>query len=270
MPESLRWRDGRLWVCNWLAQEVVSVGLADGDVVVEGRSPVPIPFCIDWLPDGRLLMTAGRRVLVRESRERWVTYADLDAVIGRGVLNEIVTTSRGWAYVNGGGYDMMAGDEPAPGGIWLARPDGSVESVAEGIEFGNGMAITGDESTLLVAESHAARITAFAIGSDGRLADRRVFAELGERAAPDGLSLETDGSCWYADVPNQHCVRVAEGGERLAVVELDRGAFDCALAPGGTLFVAVMQWDGGRGVSSTESTGQVVAVDPSRMASESP
>jgi sugar lactone lactonase YvrE len=133
-------------------------------------------------------------------------------------------------------------------------------SVADGIHFGNGMAITPDESTLIVAESHAARLTAFAIGEDGSLGDRRVWADLGEGAAPDGICLDAEGAVWYADVPNEHCVRVAEGGEMLGVVRADRGCFACMLggADGQTLFIAAAEWDDDAGMVSPE-TGQLLA-----------
>ena len=134
-------------------------------------------------------------------------------------------------------------------------------TVAEDIHFGNGMAITADDSTLIVAESHAARLTAFSIGADGSLSNRRVWADLGEGAAPDGICLDGDGAVWYADVPNKHCVRVAEGGEVLDVVQADRGCFACMLggANGSTLFIAAAEWAGGAGMASPEKTGQLLA-----------
>lgn len=261
-PESTRWHDGRLWLCNWLASEILAVDPADGRTEVMATVPVPIPFCIGWLPDGRLLVTCGgeRTLLVQAGDGTLTPYADLTDVVTKGAINEIVVDGRGRAFVNGSGYDMMAGEDPAPGPIVCVAPDGVAREVADGIHFGNGMAITPDDSTLIVAESHAARLTAFTIGEDGSLGDRRVWADLGEGAAPDGICLDADGAVWYADVPNRHCVHVAEGGEVLDVVRADRGCFACTLggAGGRTLFIAAAEWDDDAGMVAPE-TGQLLA-----------
>ena len=112
-PESTRWRRDRLWLCNWLASEVLAVDPAEGLAEVMATAPVPIPFCIDWLPDGRLLMTCGgeRTLLVQASDGTLESYADLSGVVPKGAINEVVVDGRGNAFVNGGGYDM-------PGARW--------------------------------------------------------------------------------------------------------------------------------------------------------
>ena len=117
-------------------------------------------------------------------------------------------------------------------------PDGSAKQVAEGIAFPNGMAITPDTSTLIVADSYGKKLTAFDIADDGGLSKQRVWADLGE-GTPDGICIDAEGAVWYADVPNKRCVRVREGGEALQMVELDRGCFACMLggADGKTLFM---------------------------------
>jgi sugar lactone lactonase YvrE len=123
-PESTRWRDGRLWLCNWLASEVLAVDPADGSAEVMATVPVPIPFCIDWLPDGRLLVTCGmeRRLLAQADDGALEPYADLTGVVAKGAINEVVVDGRGHAFVNGGGYDMIAGEDPAPGPIVCVAP----------------------------------------------------------------------------------------------------------------------------------------------------
>ena len=134
---------------------------------------------------------------------------------------------------------MMAGAEFAPGGVSLVTPDGSARQVAEGIAFPNGMLVTPDNSTLIVADSYGKCLTAFDIAPDGSLANRRVWADLGD-GVPDGICLDEENAIWYADVPNKRCVRVREGGEVLETVEADRGCFACMLGgpDGTTLFVA--------------------------------
>ncbi len=122
----------------------------------------------------------------------------------------------------------MAGEAFAPGIVAIVAPDGSARAVADGIAFPNGMVVTPDDSTLILAESYAHRLTAFDIAPDGGLSNRRVWADLGD-GVPDGLCLDADGAVWYADVPDRRCVRVLEGGEVRQTVQLDRGCFACML-----------------------------------------
>ena len=129
------------------------------------------------------------------------------------------------------------------------------------LQFPNGMAVTPDDSTLIVAESYANCLTAFDIGPDGALSNRRVWAPLGDDN-PDGICLDAEGAVWYADVPHEHCVRVAEGGEVLQTVQLDRGAFSCAL--GGPdlrqLFIVATRWDP-MNIGVGDPTGEIQVVD---------
>jgi sugar lactone lactonase YvrE len=221
-PESPRWREDRLWFCNWGAQEIIAVDREGrSDIVL--RAPTTLPFSIDWLRDGRLLVVSGREGLLlrREPDGALASHADLNGLSNRG-WNEIVVNGRGNAYVNGIGFDMMAGEAFAPGIIALVTPDGAARQVADGVAFPNGMAITPDNATLIVAESYARRLTAFAIAPDGSLSNRRIWADLGD-GVPDGICLDAEGAVWCADVPNKRCVRMREGGEVLQTVALDRG-----------------------------------------------
>src|SRR5438067_10940582 len=106
--------------------------------------------------------------------------------------------------------------------------DGSARQVSDGLAFPNGMLVTSDNATLIVAESIAKRLSAFDIAADGSLSRRRVWADLGD-GVPDGICLDADGAVWYADVPHKRCVRGPEGGELLQGIDLDRGCFACAV-----------------------------------------
>src|ERR1700709_395472 len=147
--ESPRWRDGRLWFSDWGAGRVYSVA-ADGTSTVEAEV-ASFPMCIDFLPDGRLLVvsSAARKLLRREPGGSLVQHADL-APVSLKPWNDIVVDGRGNAYVNSIGFDFPGGDF-APGLVVLVGPDGTVTSVADGLAFPNGMAVTADNSTLLVA-----------------------------------------------------------------------------------------------------------------------
>ena len=252
--ESPRWHDGRLWFSDWAAGQVIAV---DDDGEHEVVVSVPsFPMCIDFLPDGRLLVvdSAHRRLLRRESDGTMVTHADL-APISDHPWNDIVVGERGHAYVNSIGFDFPGG-EFAPGFVVLVSPDGTVRRVADDLAFPNGMAITADGANLIVAESYGNRLTAYDIGVEGELSGRRVWADAGDDH-PDGICVDAEGAVWYADVGNRHCVRVREGGDVLATVDLDRGAFACALSRGDEprLYVVGQEWGG---PEATEPTGQVV------------
>jgi sugar lactone lactonase YvrE len=259
--ESPRWHDGRLWLCNWGTGEIIAVD-AEGNREIMLTVPAVLPYSIDWLPDGRLLVVSGREGLLlrQEADGALVTHADLRP-LSKSPWNETVVDGRGNVYVNGGGPAPASGEHFGPGTIVLIGPDGAVRQVAENIAFANGMAVTPDNRTLIVAESHANRLTAFDIAADGSLANRRVWADLD--GYPDGICLDAEGAVWYADVPNKHCVRVREGDEVLQTVTVDRGCFACML--GGTdrktLFILAAEWRGFEHMVSDARTGQVLSVE---------
>ncbi|MFC9473980.1 SMP-30/gluconolactonase/LRE family protein [Nocardia sp. NPDC056952] len=252
--ESPRWHDGRLWFSDWGANQVI---VLDEDRRPEVVAQIPsFPMCIDFLPDGRLVIvdSAARRLLRRDPGGSLVAYADLSPVSDK-PWNDIVIDDRGNAYVDNIGFDFPGG-EFVPGFIARVTPAGEVRRVADGLAFPNGMAITPDGATLIVAESYANQLTAYAIAADGGLSDRRVWAATpGDH--PDGICLDTEGQIWYADVGNQHCVRVREGGEVSARVRLDRGAFSCTLSRDGDprLYVVGQSWGD---AEATGPTGQVI------------
>jgi sugar lactone lactonase YvrE len=259
LGESPRWHDDRLWFSNWVAQEILAVDL-EGNSELVARVP-SFPFSIDWLPDGRLLVVSGREGLLlrRDADGSLVTHADLTG-LSQHPWNEIVVDGRGNAYLNNTGFDFPGG-EFAPGSVALIPPDGSPRVVAEGVAFPNGMAVTADNSTLIVAESYANRLTAFDIAAGGSLSNRRVWADL-DRGVPDGICLDAENAAWYGDVPNQRCVRVREGGEVLQTIDLDRGCFACMLggADGRTLFMMAADWRGPASMADGAGTGRVLTV----------
>jgi sugar lactone lactonase YvrE len=258
--ESPRWHDGRLWFSNWGPQEVIAIDLEGASEVIL-RMP-SFPFCLDWLPDGRLLVVSGREglLLCRNPDGSVVRHAELTDLSVH-PWNDIVVDGRANAYVNNTGFEFPGG-EFAPGSVALVRTDGSVRQVADGVEFPNGMAVTPDNSTLILAESYASRLTAFDIAPDGGLSNRRVWAAL-EGGVPDGICIDAEGAVWYADVPNRRCARVREGGEVLQTVELDRGCFACALGgpDGATLFMMAAEWGGPQDMTPERRTGQILTLE---------
>jgi sugar lactone lactonase YvrE len=238
--ESPRWHEGRLWFSNWGVQEIVAVDL-DGNLEVVAPGPKRAGYCLAWLPDGRLLVTGEREVLRLEPDGSLVTHADLAALP---VLpNEIVLDGRGNIYVNCVGF-AFGQEDFRPGVIGLVTPDGAVRTVAEDIHFPNGMVITPDGSTLIVAESWAGRLTAFDIDADGGLSHRRVWAPI----EGDGICLDAEGAVWtqVSGDGKPACLRVREGGEVLDRIETDRPCFAAALGgpDGRTLFMMVAVFPG--------------------------
>ena len=204
-PESTRWHGGRAWLCNWGSGEVLAVA-GDGEREVVARlAPQALPFSIDWLPDGRLLIIDGpRRVLLRQEPDGTLeTAADLAGQEGDGPFNELVVDVAGNAYVNGGA-----------GSVVLVRPDGAVQRVADGLQWPNGMALVDDGRTLVVADSHATQLVGYDGGATmgrcrtaacGPRSSTRPTASAPTRTAPSGSPA----------FPANRCVRVREGGEVL-------------------------------------------------------
>lgn len=256
--ESPRWQGSRFWVSDWAAHEIITIDL-DGQHEVVVRDP-SFPLCMDFLPDGRMLVMSGRRVMRREPDGALVVHADLASLSELG-WNEIVVDGRGNAYVNNPGFDMMAGASFKPGTIALVTPDGSARQVAGDVAFPNGMAVTPDNSTLIVAESYGRKLTAFDIAIDGSLSNPREWAGLCD-GVPDGICIDAENAIWYADVPNKRCVRVREGGEVLATINLDRGCFACMLggADRRSLLLVATEWRGLAGMSDGQRTSQVLIV----------
>jgi sugar lactone lactonase YvrE len=236
IPESPRWHDGRLWFCNWIDRQVVAVDMDGTAEVMLTRDPAShsMGYSMDWLPDGRLLMT-GDKVRRQEPDGSMVVHVEQRA-------SEIVVDARGNAYVNGADFGFVAGEPPKPGYIKLITPGGQLRQVAGDIQFPNGMVITPDGRTLIIAESFAGRLTAFDIDADGGLSGRRVFAE---GLGPDGICLDAEAAVWV-QTGGFSVVRVAEGGEILQRVELDENRAPFALMLGGrdrqTLFICTAEW----------------------------
>jgi sugar lactone lactonase YvrE len=247
MGESPRWHEGRLWFSDWGSNEIVAVDL-EGNREVIGAGGGGSGWAVNWLHDGRMLVTGAELLRVERGGSR-VPHADLRHISPYG-WSELTVDGRGNAYVNTLNFDfaqfmeVMAG-RTAPGKIALVTSDGAAREVADGLAFPNGMAVTPDNGTLIVAESFAARLTAFDIAADGTLSNRRVWAEI----TGDGICLDADGAVWCSAVGGDGAnvvQRVREGGEVLDRIEVDRPCYACMLGgeDGKTLFMVVQNWFG--------------------------
>ena len=218
-PEGPRWRDGTLWFSDIWDDRVARVS-TDGNCVTVTR--LEQPSGLGWLPDGRLLIVAmGARKLMRlEPTGDLEVHADLSP-FADWPCNDMVVADDGTAYVGHFGWDRQHGTtEPRAASVLRVQPDGAVDVAAEDMLFPNGMAITADGSTLIVAESSGSRVTAFDRGAGGALSNRRSFADFSQRdtrdghepVRPDGICLDADGALWLPDPAGRRVMRVLDGG----------------------------------------------------------
>jgi sugar lactone lactonase YvrE len=247
MGESPRWHEGRLWFSSWGSNEIVAVDL-DGTSEIIGAGGGGSGWAVNWLRDGRMLVTGGELIRVEPDGSR-VRHADLGQISPYG-WSEITVDGRGNAYVNSLNFDFadfmeLLTSGGAPGKIALVTADGTAREVADGLAFPNGMAVMPDNRTLIVAESFAARLTAFDLAPDGSLSNRRVWADV----TGDGICVDAEGAVWCSAVGadgGNVVHRVREGGEILDRIEVDRPCYACMLGgeDGRTLFMVVQEWFG--------------------------
>ncbi|MFZ1490994.1 MAG: SMP-30/gluconolactonase/LRE family protein [Ilumatobacteraceae bacterium] len=244
--EGPRWHDGKLWLSDFYDHAVKTI---DEHGHVEVMVEVPgMPSGLGWLPDGHLLLVSMTdRRLLRIEAEGPVEHADLSGV-ATFHTNDMVVDGSGRAYVGNFGFDLDEAmttkgvehviADHATAALARVDPDGSVHVAATDLHFPNGMVITPDGSTMILAETLGFRLTAFDIAADGSLSNRRVWADLGTRV-PDGICLDADGNVWVANPLAPECVLVAEGGEVLEVIVTDQPCFACMLGgpDGKTLYM---------------------------------
>ena len=230
LPECPRWRDGYLWYSDMWDHKVWRTRLDGTPELVHDFGPDEDPGGLGWLPDGRLLVSGmeGRRIYVVGDDGVPIVHADVSAH-APAQINDMVVAADGTAYVSQFGYDMWHGGTFTPAVLIRVRPDGSVDAVADDLLSPNGMALTPDGGTLIVAESGGFRLTAFEVGAEGTLGERSLFAQLvppegSPYAPPDGICLDAEGAVWLADPINHRVQRVGEGGEVLQQLDFDRAA----------------------------------------------
>lgn len=235
--DGLRWHDGRLWLCDVHAGAVLSVG-DDGDAAVEAEVPGR-PAGLGFLPDGRPLVTSARdRRLYRLEPGGPVLHADLSPMVPFD-LHGIAVGRDGRAWVGNTGFDLAAGDEPATTTLACVEPDGSAWIAVDRLLFPNGVVLSEDDATLLVAETYGNRVSAYDVAPGGGLSNPRTWADLRPNV-PTGACRDARGALWVADPINQGVMRVEENRGATSWIPLPRPPYDCVLGDedGRTLFVA--------------------------------
>lgn len=238
--EGPRWHDGRLWYSDFYDHAVHAIGLDGRDErIVEVESQ---PSGLGWLPDGDLLITSmlDRRLLRWNGVELRV-HADLGEHF-TWHANDLLVDGEGRAFIGNFGFDyeifleehgiegLFSDPDSLTTVMCRVDPDGTVSVASAGMIFPNGMVLTPDGRTMIVAETLALRLTAFDVAADGTLSNRRVWADLSaELAAPDGICLDSSGSVWVATALSPRVLRVGEGGVILDEVPTTMNSYACML-----------------------------------------
>ena len=255
--ECPRWHDGALWVSDMFGGRVLQASAA-GQARTVLELPGGRPSGLAFLDDGSLLLVSmlDRRLLRRWPDGRLAPFADLSGHAG-GDLNDMVRAPDGGVFVGNFGFDLFGGAAGRLTDLHHVDASGRVSAVAGDLNFPNGMVVTPDGGTLIVAETFAHRLTAFDI--DGhRLHNRRVFAELGDHA-PDGICLDAAGAVWVSAFVGDAFLRVESGGRITdRVPSGNRRAVACNLGgiDGRTLFMVTADTDVER-LARGESTARV-------------
>jgi len=241
-PEGPRWHDGRLWFTDQHARAIMT--LDDAGALTTEAATTDLPGGLGWLPDGTLVVVyMTERRLMKVDADGITPYADLSA-FAPWHCNDMVADAAGRIYTGNFGFDLHGGEPPRPGDLLLVDVDGEVEVFAPGLVFANGCAITPDGATLLVAETFAHRISAFDLDRRGRMASRRIWAQLGD-TTPDGICLDAEGALWIASPGTGELLRVAAGGSLLARCTTTGTPYACMLGGGDgrTLYVCSAETD---------------------------
>lgn len=232
--EGPRWRDNALVFSDMHDRRVLSMTPAGELTTLLELDDEPSG--LGWLPSGELLVVSmTRQAVMRFDGDRVDLHADLRD-LADWYCNDMVVGPDGGAYVGNFGFDLHNQAEPRKTGLIAIDASGAARIVADDLFFPNGMVITPDEQTLIVAETFAGQLTAFSRDSNGDLGNRRLWAKLPDGAVPDGICLDTDGGVWAASPSTNEVVRLKDGGEITHRVETDRGAFACMLG-GDSLYV---------------------------------
>jgi sugar lactone lactonase YvrE len=267
--EGPRWREGRLWFSDFYGHAVMSVSLA-GDLKTEFEIDDQ-PSGLGWIPDGSMLIVSmtKRQVLRRTTGGAISVHADLSG-IATFHCNDMLVDGAGRAYVGNFGFDLE-GEIAARGTpavfadharakLACVAPDGAVSVAATDMDFPNGAVITPDGKTMIIGETFGSVLTAFDIGSDGALSNRRVWAPTAPRI-PDGICLNADGAVWIANAFAPECVLIAEGGEVLEVIDTGQPCFACMLGgdDGKTLFMLTAGGSGDQAAAQVKTGKLVIA-----------
>lgn len=252
--ECPRWHDGHLWTVDMHRDLVIAIA-QDGsweEISVPGR-----PGGMGWLSDGSLVVVATQKRKVMRYRDgKLSTYCDLsDIGVTEHELNDMVVDRSDRCYVGEFGVDVHAwmaenvpkvetqgmavlAELPIPEAGLFMIENGKARTVASGLRFPNGAAISADQTRFIVAETFGLRLSEFRL-ADGELSDRRLI-DLG--FAPDGISrLDIEDGVWVSDPFGSKAHRVGADGTISETITFQLPVHACELGgdDGLTLFALV-------------------------------
>jgi len=228
-PESPRWHQDRFWFADQFAGRVMTLTL---DGVLDTVATLPDHAGgLGWLPDGTTLVVGMTERRLHRSKKGSEPFFELHANLA-GLAgfhcNDLLVDAQGGAYVGNFGYDILGGAPTVSTKLIRVDPDGRARAVGGPLVFPNGMALTPDGTTLIVAETFARRLSSFQVSPDGDLSDHRTWADLGT-ATPDGICLDAEGALWVASPTTRQLLRVCAGGAVLDRVETLGAPYACML-----------------------------------------
>jgi sugar lactone lactonase YvrE len=225
--EGPRWHAGRLWFVDCMARTLLSLA-PSGECEQHAKFDDDTPCGLGVLPDGRLIvLTMFRKRLLAYSNGQLSLYADLSD-IATGTIDDMIVDGLGRAFVGDLGFDLPPPEgRGAVGRIILVMPDGAARVVAEGLRFPNGIAVSADNSRLVVAEMDGACLADYDIAADGGLSLR---GRLGSMKSPDGICLDREGAVWVASFEEDAFIRISRDGDELQRIAVPRRrALACVL-----------------------------------------
>jgi sugar lactone lactonase YvrE len=260
--ESPRWHADAFWFSD-IGKGTVHRIQAEGpsEIVV---SDIVAPSGLGWTKSGDLLVASlATSTIYRVGRDgKTVAFAGPEQH-GSAATNDMATAGSR-SYISCAGRVFQLGDDEAAlseavGTVLLIDHDsGACRTVATGLKMPNGVAITPDGRTLVLAELYAQRILHFDILKDGSLSKPRVFAELGHIA--DGICLDAEGGLWIGTGLDR-CQRIDATGKPTEVVGVP--GWSC-VAPmlggpdGRTLYIAANLLEKPDDIFTGKSKGRIV------------
>ncbi len=145
-------------------------------------------------PDGRLIVATGEKTIVAYDTEGRMTVL-ADNITG----NDLVVAHSGNIYVT----EPPASLSNEPSKVWLVRPNGEKVTVDTGLKYANGVALSADQSLLLVADWRSHWVYSYQILADGTLTHKQRYfwlhqADHLDQSSADGMKVDTEGRLWVA------------------------------------------------------------------------
>ena len=197
VPEGPVWGpDGDLYYVS--AGEGVIYRLREGGFPEKVASTGGRPNGLAFSGDGTLFVAdAGLKAVLRIGAVGAVeVFTDRHESRGYGGPNDL-------CFLPGG--DMLFTDparlplpDPCISPVFKVKPDGTVSVFVEDLAYPNGVDLSPDGKSVLIAEMRAHRIVSFKLNEDGSAGEERLVRRFHEPSSPDGMAVDSEGSIFQA------------------------------------------------------------------------